>query len=41
MDMVKATAIQLLRSLRPEDVFSVVAFSDHAEVIIPAAIQFR
>lgn len=38
MDMVKATAIQLLRSLRAEDVFSVVAFSDNAEVIIPASI---
>jgi len=37
MDMVKATAIQLIRSLRPEDVFSVVAFSDRAEVVIPAA----
>jgi Ca-activated chloride channel family protein len=39
MDMVKATAIQLLRSLRAEDVFSVVAFSDNAEVIIPAAFN--
>jgi Ca-activated chloride channel family protein len=39
MDMVKATAIQLLRSLRPEDVFSVVAFSDFAEVVIPAALN--
>ena len=39
MDMVKATAIQLLRSLRTEDVFSVVAFSDFAEVIIPAALN--
>ena len=39
MDMVKATAIQLLRSLRAEDVFSVVAFSDYAEVIVPAAIN--
>jgi len=39
MDMVKATAIQLLRSLRAEDVFSVVAFSDFAEVIIPAAFN--
>ncbi len=39
MDMVKATAIQLLRSLRAEDVFSVVAFSDTAEVIIPAAFN--
>jgi Ca-activated chloride channel family protein len=39
MDMVKATAIQLLRSLRPEDVLSVVAFSDYAEVIVPASIN--
>jgi Ca-activated chloride channel family protein len=39
MDMVKATAIQLLRSLRTEDVLSVVAFSDNAEVIIPAALN--
>jgi Ca-activated chloride channel homolog len=39
MDMVKATAIQLLRSLRAEDVLSVVAFSDRAEVIIPAAFN--
>jgi Ca-activated chloride channel family protein len=39
MDMVKATAVQLLRSLRAEDVFSLVAFSDNAEVIIPAAIN--
>jgi Ca-activated chloride channel family protein len=39
MDMVKATAIQLLRSLRAEDVFSLVAFSDYAEVIIPAAFN--
>jgi Ca-activated chloride channel family protein len=39
MDMVKSTAIQLLRSLRPEDVLSVVAFSDYAEVIIPAALN--
>jgi Ca-activated chloride channel homolog len=37
MDMVKATAIQVLRSLRPRDILSVVAFSDRAEVIIPAA----
>lgn len=39
MDMVKATAIQLLRNLRAEDVFSVVAFSDNAEVVIPAAFN--
>ena len=39
MDMVKATAIQVLRNLRPQDILSVVAFSDRAEVIIPAAYQ--
>lgn len=37
MDVVKATAIQVLRSLRPQDILSVIAFSDRAEVIIPAA----
>ena len=39
LDMVKATSIQLLRSLRAEDVLSVVAFSDNAEVIVPAALN--
>ena len=37
LDMVKATAIQLLRNLRPQDILSVVTFSDRAEVIIPAS----
>ncbi|NTU55077.1 MAG: VWA domain-containing protein [Anaerolineales bacterium] len=37
MDVVKATAIQVLRNLRQQDILSVVAFSDRAEVIIPAA----
>jgi len=37
MDTVKATAIQVLRSLRSQDILSVVAFSDRAEVIIPAS----
>jgi Ca-activated chloride channel family protein len=36
MDIVKATAIQILRRMRPQDNFSVVAFSDRAEVLIPA-----
>ncbi len=36
MDVVKATAVQIIRKLRPEDIFSVVAFSDRAEVIIPS-----
>ncbi|HRQ22283.1 MAG TPA: VWA domain-containing protein [Anaerolineales bacterium] len=39
LDMVKATAIQLMRRIRPQDVFSVVAFSDRAEVIVPASIN--
>src|SRR5215510_6875659 len=39
MDVVKSTAIQVLRNLRPQDVLSVVTFSDRAEVIIPAAYQ--
>ncbi len=39
MDMVKAAAIQLIRGLRPQDVFSVVAFSDRAEVILPASLH--
>src|SRR5687768_1214156 len=39
MDVVKSAAIQLLRSLRPQDIFSVVIFSDKAEVLIPAAYQ--
>lgn len=39
MDILKGTAIQLLRSLRPQDVLSIVAFSDRAEVIVPASIS--
>ena len=37
MDVLKSTAIQVLRNLRPQDILSVVTFSDRAEVIIPAA----
>ncbi|MBK9779307.1 MAG: DnaJ domain-containing protein [Anaerolineales bacterium] len=39
MDVLKATAIQLIRSLRPQDVLSIVVFSDRAEVIVPASIS--
>ena len=39
MDIVKASAIQVLRNLRQHDILSVVAFSDRAEVIIPASYQ--
>ena len=37
MDVLKATAVQVLRNLRQQDILSVVAFSDRAEVIIPAS----
>ncbi len=36
MDVVKATAVQIMRQLKTQDIFSVVAFSDRAETIIPA-----
>lgn len=36
MDVVKATAIRIMNKLRPEDFFSLVAFSDRAEILIPA-----
>lgn len=39
MDLLKAAAIQFLRDLRPEDLFSTVIFSDRAEVIIPAGYR--
>lgn len=39
MDLLKAAAVQFLRSMRPEDMFSVVAFSDKPEVIVPASYQ--
>jgi len=37
MDTVKATAIQVLRNLRPQDILSVVVFSDRGEVVVPAS----
>ncbi len=36
MDMVKANTIRMLRQMRPDDIISVVAFSDQAEVLVPA-----
>jgi Ca-activated chloride channel family protein len=36
MDTVKLTAIELVRQLRPEDILSIVSFSDRAEVLVPA-----
>jgi Ca-activated chloride channel family protein len=35
--VVKAAAIQVLRNLRPQDILSIVTFSDRAEVVIPAS----
>lgn len=34
MDTLKNTAIELIRQLRPEDLVSIVAFSDRAEVLV-------
>ena len=36
LDTVKSTAVQIIRKLKPQDIFSVIAFNDRAEVIIPA-----
>lgn len=41
MDMLKAAAIQVVRGLRPQDIFSVVSFSDRAEVIVSASLQME
>lgn len=37
LDLLKTAAIHFLRNMRTKDIFSVVAFSDRAEVIIPSA----
>ena len=37
MDVLKNATIKLIRNLRLDDIFSVVAFSDRAEVLIPAS----
>jgi Ca-activated chloride channel family protein len=36
LDIVKATAIQILRRLRSQDTLSLIAFSDRAEVMVPS-----
>ncbi len=36
MDTVKTAAIELVRQSKPDDIFSMVVFSDRAEVVIPA-----
>lgn len=37
MDMVKASTLQLIKQMRPQDIVSVVAYSDRAEILIPAS----
>lgn len=39
LDMVKVTVSQMLRRMRPQDIFSVISFNDRAEVVIPASRQ--
>lgn len=39
INMVKAAAIHLLRSLRQQDIFSIVTFNDRSEVLIPASLH--
>src|SRR5690349_2024362 len=39
LDTVKGTATQLMQRLRTQDIFSMVAFSDKAEVVLPATRQ--
>lgn len=36
LDRVKVAAHQIVDQLTPEDIFSVVSFNDHAEVVVPA-----
>lgn len=39
MDITKGAAIQVLRLLRPEDIFGIVVFGDRAEVALPATFS--
>jgi Ca-activated chloride channel family protein len=36
MDMVKASALNLVRQMKPDSYISVVSFSDYAELVVPA-----
>jgi len=40
MDVLKGAAIKVMRTLRTQDIFSVITFSDRAEVLIPAAYPY-
>lgn len=39
IEMVKAAAIHLVRRLRQQDIFSIVTFSDRAQILFPASVQ--
>ncbi len=39
LELVKAAAMDIMRNLRPDDIFSVVVFADRAEVLLPASFQ--
>ena len=39
IEMAKAAAIHLVRSLRQQDIFSIVTFSDRAQILFPASVQ--
>jgi Ca-activated chloride channel family protein len=39
LDILKASALELIQQLRPQDILSVIAFNDRAETIIPATPQ--
>ncbi len=39
LELVKAAALEIVRSLRPDDIFSIVAFADRPEIVVPASFQ--
>src|SRR5512140_1295295 len=39
LDLAKAAILEIVRNLRPDDIFSVVAFADRPEVLLPASFQ--
>jgi Ca-activated chloride channel family protein len=41
MDLLKSAAIKVMQTLRPQDIFSVITFSDRAEVLIPASYPYE
>lgn len=39
LDIVKTTAIELTRQMKPQDILSIIAFSDRADVLLQASAQ--